>query len=160
MVLFTLFWCRDNHTRRQTNEGESGQKSNTTPPETWTNTIWGGFSLLQFHLSKFLTDLYSCFVDKLCCKPKTERNWEKVSYRSYHPWQSCLFEVQNNYFYIRTMSQWKVLSGTIRLPLFVLWVSSCWDLTSPPKHTTATGSVKSKPDVASFHGFYDRLLVM
>jgi len=27
-------------------------------------------------------------------------------------------------------------------------------------YTTATGSVKSKPDVASFHGFYDRLLVM
>lgn len=35
----------------------------------------GGFSLLQFNLSKFLTDLYSCFVDKLCFKPE---NREKL----------------------------------------------------------------------------------
>lgn len=138
IVLFTLLWCRDNHTRRQTNEGENGQKSNTTPPETWTNTIWGGFSLLQFHLLMFLTDLSRYFVDRPCFRSKNrEKLWKisaKASYRSYHPWQSCLFEVQNNYFCIRTMSQWKVLSRTIRLPLFVLWVSSCWALTSPPKH--------------------------
>lgn len=136
--------------RRQTNEGESGQKSNTTPSEMWTNTISPCF----WHISTAVLWLSRGFN-----LPKTETNWEKSQ-------SHCVLNILDSpvclksKIIISTLGQCANKKLWAEKSLFVRWVSSCWALTSPPKHTTAWGSVKSKPDVASFHDFYDRLLVM
>lgn len=118
MALFTLVGCRDNHERRQTYEVRL-VKNQTKHPQlvqdilTHTHasthnseTCWEEECgvVLQCHLSVFETSLHSCFLDWPCGK-----NREKSQQR--RSTTALLFEVQNNYFYIRTISQYKVQSA-------------------------------------------------
>lgn len=116
MALFTLFGCRDNHERRQTYEVRL-VKNQTKHPQlvqdilTHTHasthnsqTCWEEECgvVLQCHLSVFETS------PQLFSRLTLWKNGEK-SQPKFH--DSPLFDVQNNYFYIRTISQYKVQSA-------------------------------------------------